>query len=157
MDEKVEKLITEAKKAFTTADHLAFVTYPLLKDSRLLLTIAQNVDRALTSAMNALLHVEVYYKRIQILPLDMQSRLHIFEQHTAKRYQIRKEAVEMLKEVKSVLNEHGKSPIEFVRKGRLIICSDDYQMQYLDMDRLKEYLGETRKVMARLDEVSVNV
>lgn len=157
MDEKVLKLIAEALKAFSTADHLAFVTYPLLQDPRLMLVMAQNIDRALTGGMNALLHLDVYRQQIRVLPMDMQSRMQLFEEYTARQHHIPKSVVQSLREVKGILQKHAESPVEFTRNGRLIICDDAYQMRILDMDRVKGYLAESRTLMRTLEEVKMHV
>ena len=58
MGELYQELISGANKAVRTADHLVYVTYPLVNDVKLLVTITENLNKALLMAMEALLQYE---------------------------------------------------------------------------------------------------
>ena len=60
-----KNLIYEANKAFNTADHLAYVTYPLVNDTKVITLITEHLFNALEKGMDALLYIERLYKRIQ--------------------------------------------------------------------------------------------
>ena len=68
--QNIAKTIEDANKLFKTADHLTYVTYPLLKDNKLIITIIENLSEATTKAMDAVLYYEKYYKRIMHFPSD---------------------------------------------------------------------------------------
>ena len=62
--EQFHQMIQEANKYFTIADHLAYVTYPVVKEIKLTLTIAQNLYNAMTKVIDAIILYERFYKRI---------------------------------------------------------------------------------------------
>ncbi len=54
-------------------------------------------------------------------------------------------------DLKKIVDCRYKSPIEFVRKDRFIICSDDYKMRTLSYDRVKDYRDILRKGIAEIE------
>ena len=68
MDERqnVIDLINKANQSFKVADHIAYVTYPLVKDNKLIITVTENLAESLTKAIESLLFYERMYKRISI-------------------------------------------------------------------------------------------
>ena len=66
--EPFELQLEEAKKALKTADHLAYITYPLVTDNKIMLLIAENLYTSVIKAIDAFLNYDRYYKRIPIVP-----------------------------------------------------------------------------------------
>ena len=50
--ESVLNLVDRANKSLNTADHLTYMTYPLLKDVKLVITIIDNLYNAYVCAMD---------------------------------------------------------------------------------------------------------
>ena len=61
--EKFHEYFLKAKRDLATADHLAYVTFSLIKDKKLLLKILEQIKSALTNFINSVLHLEYIYKR----------------------------------------------------------------------------------------------
>ena len=49
--ENVKFLIDEANKLINRADHLLYITYPLVKDNKIIINIAENVNNGLITAV----------------------------------------------------------------------------------------------------------
>jgi len=62
--EQFQEAIQKANQKLKIADHMIFMTYPLVKDSKLLLSIIQNIFLALTNAMSSILYYERLFKKI---------------------------------------------------------------------------------------------
>lgn len=144
MDASHKILIQEAEKAFNTADHLTYVSLPLLNEPKLMVTITQNIHRALSKGMQALLAYEYQSKHITVIPDNFQAQVLVFEQDIMPKYKINKEIATTLKEVRHIMNYQKESPIEFQRRENYILCDKDYKMEKLEAKRLKSYLLETR-------------
>ena len=146
--EQIQRLIKEANNKFKTADHLVYVTYGLLKDQRLMLAVIQNLHTASLNAIAALLYYEKIYKRIDVLPLEVNSRIKLFEDNLSKVYKLNKEVINVVKELRILVNEHRESPLEFARKEKLIICNDDYsKINMVDINKLKNYVINIRELI----------
>ena len=62
--EQFQESRDNAKKKIQIADHMLGVTYPLVKDTKLLVVIMENIFLAYTNAMAAILYHERLFKRI---------------------------------------------------------------------------------------------
>lgn len=151
--ESVLKLVEKANKSLRLADHLTYVTYPLLKDVKLVVTITENLYNAHVYAMDAFLKYEMLYKRIQRVPEDFDSRFDIFKTKIAKRYNIDREHILLMDDLRKIIDYRRKSPIEFIRKEKIVICSDNYKMRTLNYDKAKEYINKSKPFFTRLNRV----
>lgn len=144
--EQVDRLILEANNAFRTADHLAYVSYPLLRENRLLLIITKNLFTAALKAVDVILYYEKMHKRLNVVPLDFDSKIMIFEKNLAQRMNIKSGVCKVIRDLRFIVNEHKESPIEFSRKEKFIICNDDYtSMRTIDIDVIKSYIVVMRE------------
>ncbi len=140
--------LNEAINAFRTADHLAYVSYPLLKDKRLLLAIVQNLYLAGAKCMEALLRYERLYKRISVIPEDFNSRLSIIEKDLAKNANIGIKTLNSIRELDFLSKHHRDSPTEFYRRDKLVICSEGFaDIRTVDIELLKEHTSNLRKFL----------
>ena len=145
--EQHERLLRDAINYFKTADHLTYVTYSLLKDQKLMLPIVNNLYSASVSAIAALLHHEKIYKRVDAFPLDIDSRIRLFED-VAKNKKINSNIVKAVKELRYIIKEQKDSPLEFARKEKLIICNNDYSsINVIDINKIKGYTTNVRELL----------
>lgn len=148
--EKFHQMVQEANKYFITADHLAYVTYPVVKEIKLTLTIAQNLYNATEKLTDAIIYRERLYKRISPVPDDFESKADIL-QKCLKRYNISNDFLLTYRDLKSILKSHRESPVEFIKNNKLVICSNTYSdIKTVDIERLKRHITYTRNA---LDEV----
>ena len=148
MGEQFRRILDGANSAFRTADHLAYVSYPLLKDKRLLLAITQNLYLAGVKCMDALLYYERLYKRLNILPADFDSRFHLFSREVAPRMKLKPGAVKVIKDLHMLSKQHKDSPIEFFRRDKIVMCSEDYSsVKTIDIELLKNYIVDMRNFL----------
>ena len=62
--DNIYELKEEALKKLKTADHILTQSYPLVKDTRLLLAVMDNIFLSLTNSMSSLLYQERLLKTI---------------------------------------------------------------------------------------------
>jgi len=151
--EEILKLVREAKKLYETADHLTYVTFPVVNEVKLLVTIAENLNSALVMGMNAILLYDRLYKRIPPLNTDFYSRFEVFKNRSAPRYNIDRSILLLMNDLRKVVEKRKESPMEFVRKNKFIICSDDYKLKTLTLGKIKEYLNQAKPFFSRLDTI----
>ena len=145
---KFKNALVKANNLFRTADHLAYVSYPLLKDNKLLVVITKNLYMAGVNGMDTILYYEKVYKRINILPTDFNSRMLIFEKQLVPRMKINSSICKIIKDLRFIINQHRESPVEFSRKDKFVICNDDYSMvKTIDLETLKSYIVIMREFL----------
>jgi len=150
--QEFRNLVLEAHRKLRLADHMAYITYPMLKETKLLLTILDNLDKSLKLSLNAYLYYERLYKRISIYPDDFKTKLDLFERGPAKRYNLENYS-KLIIEIHNILKKHRESPVSFVKKDKLVICNGDYRMKILEISDAKNYLAKAKPFILRLSNI----
>ncbi|MBW2991984.1 hypothetical protein KY345_02075 [Candidatus Woesearchaeota archaeon] len=142
--EKFQEAREKALKALRTADHMISVTYGVVKDAKLLLAILDNLNTALQETMNSIIFYDRLFKRIPPFQDSFESRYNIFRLKSARRYSLDSEYITTIAEVKEMLDEHKKSPVEFVRNDKFVICNNSYRMKTLSIIDIKKYIARAK-------------
>ena len=149
--EKYQELKESAKKKILIADHMLTQTYPLVKDVKLLLPVLENTFLALSYAMGAVLHYDRLFKHINVLPENFEAKLYIFKEKCVPRYNINNEYILLMRELKEIIVAHKKSPVEFVRNDRFVICSENYKMKTISIPEIKKYVASAKLFIQSTD------
>lgn len=151
--EKYEELKEIAKKKIQIADHMLTMTYPMVKDPKLLLAVMENVFLALTNSIGSLLHYERLYKRVPPFQDTFVSKFSIFKQKCVQRFNIDPELVFMVQEIKEIIMQHKKSPVEFTRNDSFVICSEDYKMKTISLEKMKNYILKSKLFVQNINNI----
>lgn len=151
--EKHEELIKDANKLINTADHFIYTTYPMLKETKLLLTIVKNIHDASVKAMDSVLEYERLYKRISDYPDDFNTKLEILKTKCMRKYSLPREFIQTIRDVRMIVKEHKQSPIEFSRYDKLIICSEDFRTKSISLTEVKGYLSTAKPFIQKTNRV----
>lgn len=146
--------VRQAKLYFRTADHLTYVTYPLVRDTKLLLTIIHNLNRAAQKSMDAVLYYERLFKRIMNIPDDFELKFSLFKEK-AKRYGVNESTLRVIKELHYLMRVHKESPMEFTRNNKLVICGDNgyRNLKMVGIDNVKNFVIAVRPLIEVLERV----
>lgn len=139
--------LEKAKKLLMTADHLTYVTFPLLKESKLLLKILEEINLALLNTINAILQYEYSIKQIQLYSNSL-ANFNTFKNLTIK-YHISIEQLAKVKEILELSQKHKKSPFEFVKNNKIVIMSDGNLADTLTLDKIKVYILEVKDIIRK--------
>ena len=142
--EEFQKFRDAAKKKISLADHMLTMTYPLVQDTKLLLVVLENIFLAMTNAMSSVLYYERLFKRIPPFTDNFENKFLIFREKCINKYKINPEYLNLLKEIKDIIVQHRRSPVEFVRKDRFVICSDNYKIKTISIDQIKDYIAKAK-------------
>jgi len=151
-------LFEKSNQHFKTADHIVYMTYPLVKDNKLIAVVLENLNQALQAAIEALLHYEKLYKRIGPFPENFYSRIEIFKNKIAPIYNIERGHIVLIEEIRNLVQERKESKMEFIRQDKYIICNNDYsRIKAVNMDKLKSYINELKPFMRKVNLILQNV
>lgn len=151
--EKYEELRDIARKKIQIADHMLTMTYPMVKDPKLLLAVMENIFLALTNSIGSLLYYERNYKRVPPFQDTFVSKFNVFKEKCVKEYHISPETVMMVGEIKDIILEHKKSPVEFTRNDSFVICSENYKMKTISFDKMKGYISKSKIFMKNINNI----
>ena len=116
----------KSREKIKIADHILSSTFPLVKDPRLLIGVMDNIFLALTNAMSSVLYYEKLFKRIPDFKDDFNSKFNMFKERIVRKYNLNIEYVYLIQDIKNLIIEHKKSPMEFSRGENFVICINKY-------------------------------
>ena len=149
--EKFLENILEAEKNIQIADHMTYVTFPLIKDKRLLLKILQEIKNAVVHCISSILQYDYLYKKIDLYK-DSRENFRVFIEKCASNYEITKEELGLITELFDVVEKHRQSPFEFVKGDKLVILSNGLKPRTLSIEKTKEFLILGKSIIKKTRE-----
>jgi len=146
--EEFQRNLKEAMKHMQIADHMTYVTFPLVNEYRLLLKIFDEIYLSIIFSVSAILNYEYLYKKI-VLYSNYKDNLDTFV-NLGKEYGLSNEQVKKIKEIIDLNKKHNESAMEFVRKDKVVIMSDSLGTRVLDLRLIKEYLLLAKELMVKV-------
>ena len=146
--EKYELLLENAKKEILMAEHMINVTYRLVNDQKMLISVASRLRDAFANTMAAVLMYDVYYRKIPQFEMKYDTILSIFKARSIRRYNFNPEYIVLIQEMHDLMDFHRKSPIQFTRQDKLVICSDSYNTKTISAENIKNYINKAKLFIA---------
>lgn len=138
--ERSQLLFDEAGRRVKVADHMLTMTYPLVKDPKLLIAVLDNVYKSMDASMAAALVQALEQKKVPYVPEDFEGRFRAYKQYLANKNKTPVEVLRALHEIKETIQEHATSPISFRRQEKFVICTEGYKIRTLSEETLKKYV-----------------
>src|SRR3990167_5717520 len=151
--EKFQELRDSAGKKLKIADYILTMTYPLVKDPKLLLSVAENLFLAYSYSISSLLHYERLFKRIPPFPEDFSSKLGMFADRCVGKYGIDSENIKVIRDLKEIIIAHKKSPVEFSRKDSFVICDGNYTFTTISSSTVKGYVEKAKLFIRKMSSI----
>ncbi len=151
--ENFQIILENAKKHLKVADHMTYVTFPVVKDNKLMMIVMENLFLSLSNAMTALLEYELMMRRISPYGKMFDEKFEAFRNDIQHRYNFDKEQLLMIKRIKEIVVEHKRSPIEFSKDDKFVICSNSYEMKTVTIEQMKEFLAKTKIFIEEIDYI----
>jgi hypothetical protein len=142
--EKMIKVRERALKNLKIADHMLTQTYPVINDAKLLLAVLENLFLATTNALTAILYYEQQYHDLGQFKDLFETKFNVFKLEVAPKYHISSEVILFIQSLKNKVIAHKKSPMEFARKDKFVICSKDYKTEIVSLPQLKKDLEKAK-------------
>ena len=151
--EKHHVSLDAARQNIKIADHMMNVTYPLVMDPKLFPTIIENIFLGYANALSAILHYERYYKRIPPFNDSFDSKLMFYDTYVKEQYRFDPHFQKTMNSLRELMIAHKKSPVEFSRKGKFVICNDEYSLKTLDIEAVKRYIRECKSFILEIEKI----
>ncbi|MBI4009968.1 MAG: hypothetical protein HY361_02125 [Candidatus Aenigmarchaeota archaeon] len=146
-----------ANRQLRTADHIAYVTFPLIKDNKLIVAVLENLNNAVSNAVDALLVNEKNTRGISIIPEDFELKRQAFAS-LALKYGISPDEISMISELRNMVVQRKKSQMEFIRKDKYVLWDTQQgKIKELTMGLMKEYLIRVKPFMGKINGALQNV
>jgi len=151
MAEKFMEYLSKASQLLHRADHMLYMTYPLVKDKRLLLKIIEYLGESMVSMINSILQYDYLYKRIELYK-NARENFETFRQSCAPRYGITSEEINKITELLRIMQRHRESQMEFMKKDQLVIMSNNSaRTEVITVEKIKEFLIIAKNVLGKVE------
>ena len=151
--EKYKELMREANIDLKTADHMIYVTYPLINDPKIIISIVDKLYKVLIKSVDAVLNYDYLYKRISRVPEDLREKLEIFDDFSIKRYNFSREVLILIRDLKELLDFREGSKVEFVRRENYVVCSSGYNTKTINIRKVKDYVNQTKEFVLKINKL----
>lgn len=141
--------LEKSQKALDSSDHLAYITYPLLKEIKLLRKIFEDMGIAL----NNLIRASVVYeeKRSRITPYkDERMNNLLFLKKLSLNYGITQNEVTKLAEFLDLCEQYKISNFDFIKQNNLILLSPNLRSKTISFEQIKEYLNTIKMASLKI-------
>lgn len=130
----------EAARRIQVADHMLTMTYPLVKDPKLLIAVLNNLVKSMDTNMAAAL-------RRENIPFNdtEQGRLAAYKRFLSRKLDTPPETLRAFEEMQATLKEHSESPVAFRRQEKFVICNEGYKLRTLTPETTKKYITLAKK------------
>jgi hypothetical protein len=150
--EKFQELILIANRKIKIADHILNVSYKLVDDPKILLSATLSIYSAIEAAMFSALEYERLFKRVPVFSDNFDSKYTVFRNKLAPKHNISNDDLKLLKDLREINEAHKKSPVEFTRKDKFVIASEDYDLKTLELKDIKIYLTRAKVFIGQMDK-----
>jgi len=144
----------KAYQQYNTAFHLLKVTFPVMKDQKLLLGIVHNLFSSVESTMTAILQYERDLRLVSgFNEADFQSKFNAFRSKSVRRNKIPGPTVALIQELKQIVDLHQKSPMVFQRGASVVICDKQYELKSITARDAAHYVNQTKEFLDVMEKV----
>lgn len=151
MEKFVESLVS-AEKMIMAADHMAYVSFPLIKDKRLLLKVLQETKNAVALCINSILQYEYMHERI-MLHKDPKTNYKVFMERCTPAYGLSRPQTNLITELFDFVERHKESPFEFMKDEKVVILGSGLQQpKTLTIEKAKEFLILAKTLLKKARE-----
>ena len=146
------QLLDRAEKELRGADHMVYITYPLIKDNRILKSVLDQMYNIAENIVHSILNYEFRYRRIgpiTITKLDVSGLNWITFMRCYSRFGITPEEADKLKEMLEIISRHKASTVEFTRKDRLVFMSNGAHAESVGFDQIKSHMTNMKVIFKK--------
>jgi len=147
--------IYEAEQIITRLDHIVYVTYPVVKDKKLLLKILVETRIAIARMINAILQYEFLFRRIKLYKTPKEN-MKTFINQCAPRYNISQNEVRLIINLFDIVDMHKNSTFEFRKDEKLVILNQDSSPKVIVLENAKEFVGIAKQMLSKIRQVMSN-
>ncbi|VVB77745.1 Uncharacterised protein [uncultured archaeon] len=145
--QKFQDNLNNAIRHLQIADHMTYVTYPLVNDRRLLLKIFEEIYDSIINLVTSIIDYETLSKDLNIAKNEQEKIKRFFEIYSVN--YLTTEQIMKIKEIIQVNEKHKQSAVEFVRKDKIVIMLDDLKTYSIDIKAIKNYLLIAKEFLMR--------
>jgi hypothetical protein len=164
----------QAENKLKIADHLLSTTYTLVKDPKLLVSVIDALYTAMDLSINAILEFEMpeiakkilnsqtisghdqkrtFDKNFKTPEFKESEKLELFRRKIVTKYALEPEMVDFYSELKTTLETHRKSDVEFTKKEKFVISDKEYNLKTLTYEDVKKKYASAKSYVNHIFKI----
>lgn len=145
--------IARARKELKLADHMVYVTYKLLNDRKIILSVANHISNALNRTIFAFLENERDYKRVYHLPENEQLRLAYFLRDYSEKFRLSIDEEEMIVKLNKLSSISGGESYNVQKNDVIHVVNGSFRVETVSVGIIKKYLSNARELINRIEGI----
>jgi len=146
------KTLSDSIKSIHIADRILTMTYPLVKDEKLLVAVLDNTYLAASGAINAILENQRELKKIPPYHADLDSKMNVLRLKLCNELKINPKDIVFIEELKELVKAQKTSKIEFNRPDKRVFF-DGNEVHSLSKIILEKHIEKTKNLISISERV----
>lgn len=151
----MEKFLLNLQKAdnsIRVLDHIVYVSFPLIKDKKILLKVLLEVQGIFVRLINSVLHYEYLYERVR-LSSNSKMNFRNFKLKCALRYGLSENDICLIDNLFELVEFHKKSSMDVFKEGKVFIFSDNMNSKSFSLEEIKAFLNLSKRFLVNIKKV----
>ncbi|MBT4134917.1 hypothetical protein HOE39_01080 [Candidatus Woesearchaeota archaeon] len=151
--ENYHELINKAQKEIDSSDHLLFVTYNIVKDSKFVFSVTNQLIDAVKYALEALLEFERKSKLIEPYPKQFNFMVETFKKKVAERREFEEKTLTFLNKLVTMEQTIDTSSLHFRRGDTYVLADEDFGTQSIELQTIKSYFSSAQEFVTKVGDI----
>ncbi len=151
--ENYHELINKAQKEIDSSDHLLFVTYNIVKDSKFVFSVTNQLIDAVKYALEALLEFERKSKLIEPYPKQFNFMVETFKKKVAERREFEEKTLTFLNKLVTMEQTIDSSSLNFRRGDTYVLADEDFGTQSIELQTIKSYFSSAQEFVTKVGDI----
>ncbi len=151
--ENYHELLNKAKKEIDSSDHLLFVTYNIVKDSKFVFSVTNQLIDAVKYALEALLEFERKSKLIEPYPKQFNFMVDTFKKKVSERREFETSTLVFLNKLVLMEQTIDSSSLNFRRGETYVLADEEFGTQAIELQTIKSYFSDAKSFVEKVGEI----
>jgi len=151
--ENYHELINKAQKEIESSDHLLFVTYNIVKDSKFVFSVTNKLIDAVKYALEALLEFERKSKLIEPYPKQFNFMVEAFKKKVSERREFDEKTLIFLNKLVTMEQTIDSSSLNFRRGDTYVLADEDFGTQAIELQTIKSYFSSAQEFVSKVGDI----
>jgi hypothetical protein len=151
--ENYHELLNKAKKEIDSSDHLLFVTYNIVKDSKFVFSVTNQLIDAVKYALESLLEHERKSKLIEPYPKQFNFMVETFKNKVSERREFDNNTITFLKKLVLMEQTIDSSSINFRRGDTYVLADDEFGTKAVELQTIKSYFSDAKSFVEKVGDI----
>ncbi|RZD31614.1 MAG: hypothetical protein CXT77_01850 [uncultured DHVE6 group euryarchaeote] len=147
------ELINKAQKEINSSDHLLFVTYNIVKDSKFVFSVTNQLIDAVKYALEALLEFERKSKLIEPYPKQFNFMVETFKKKVSERREFDERTLIFLTKLVVMEQTINTSSLHFRRGDTYVLADEEFGTQAIELQTIKSYFSSAQEFVTKVGDI----